>query len=109
MLAFNPQQRPSAAEILGNAWLNDNKSPSAEQITPKPARKRDQKKTQLRASTHLKKMKQRSNVEKQICRLLQNSTHGVVQPCPIQEEGLKQSESPNDQILGKRTERVSDQ
>ena len=109
MLAFDPQERPSAADILDSAWLNDDKGCKAEQIAEKPARKRDQKKTQLRAGTHLKKMTQRSNEEKQICRLLQNSAPRVVQHSPIQEEESKQSESPNGQILGKRTERVSDQ
>ena len=109
MLTFDPQERPSATEILDNAWLNDDKGSKADQITEKPARKRDQKKTQLRAGSHQKKMNLRSNEEEQINRLLQNSTHGVVQPSPILEEESNQSESPNYQILGKRAKRVSDQ
>ena len=70
MLAFEPRERPSAADILSNDWLNDDEGLTVEQISAKPARKRDQKKAQLRSGTHEKNMKSRSNDAKQTRQLL---------------------------------------
>ena len=88
MLAFEPRERPSAADILSNAWLNDDEGLTVEQITAKPARKRDQKKTLIHAGTHQKMMSPRGNNEKQIRKLPQTSVQKVDQPSPIKQDEL---------------------
>ena len=103
MLAFDPQERPSAAKIMANAWVNDEEGHETQLITTILARKRNQKKTKLRVKIQQQEIKPRLKEAKKIYQLPQTDKKVIHKACLIKDEESKQSDALDCQVLSKRT------